>query len=276
MPSAASRPPTKAAAIAAAFLLLLAVATERATAHDFWVEPEHFRTRVGSTVTLRCFIGHGDDLSVYPRNPRHIRRFVSVGPKGEREVPGRPGGDAGTLTFDEPGLHLLAYESRPSITTLAADKFAAYLEEEGLVEALAVHRADASTQHVREAFSRCAKSLVAVGDEPTGRFDRVLDLPLEIVPEADPITHPHGTPLPFRLLRSGKALPKTRVAAYRRDAPHVVVDGHTDAEGRIALPLDTPGMWIVKSVHIRKARGTLDWQSTWATLTFERPPRPAE
>ena len=47
----------------------------------------------------------------------------------------------------------------------------------------------------------------------------------------------------------------------------------TDKDGRVTMKLPARGVWLVKAVHMvpqaRFIRG--DWDSYWASLTFERP-----
>src|SRR5438874_757106 len=76
-----------------------------------------------------------------------------------KPVLGREGGDpAGFLRVTMPGLQVVGYHSNPSRIELPAEKFNAYLEEEGLdsVLALRVLRKETASG-ARELYSRCAK-----------------------------------------------------------------------------------------------------------------------
>jgi hypothetical protein len=45
--------------------------------------------------------------------------------------------------------------------------------------------------------------------------------------------------------------------------------GKTDAAGRISVPV-SPGKWRLHTIHMERASGAdADWESFWATLTFE-------
>ena len=81
-------------------------------AHDFWIEPSSYQAAVGSKVTIRFRVGEhfrGDPL---PRDPLRVVVFTQFGPSSEKPVPGVEGFDpAGFVTLDEPGLHLIAYQS---------------------------------------------------------------------------------------------------------------------------------------------------------------------
>jgi hypothetical protein len=96
----------------------------RLAAHDMWIEPTAFRPQVGAVLGLKLRVGQdflGDPL---PRDPELIERFVSVDATGEKPIIGRDGGDpAGLMRLETPGLTIVAYRSRPSRVSLAAEKF---------------------------------------------------------------------------------------------------------------------------------------------------------
>ncbi len=128
----------------------------------------------------------------------------------------------------------------------------------------------------REAFSRCAKALLDVA--PAGRegagFDRVLGFTLELVPEKNPYGLIAGGELPVRLLHDGKPLAGALVQALLHGDPSVKAAARTDKAGRVRLRLPRTGFWLVKAVEMGPAPAGVDaeWQSLWASLTFENGP----
>lgn len=102
---------------------------------------------------------------------------------------------------------------------------------------------------------------------------RPVGLTLELVPEVDPTHLPAGRELPVRLLYEGKPLAGALVVAMSREAPAVKLRARTDRHGRVSLALPRRGVWLVKAVHMVPApRGVpADWESLWASLTFEIP-----
>jgi uncharacterized GH25 family protein len=256
-------------------LLLLALPGSALRAHDFWIEPSSFHPAPGARVAVRLKVGQQLKGDPMPRDPQRIERFAAIGPAGETPVPGVAGTEpAGFVSFRQPGLYLLVYDSNRETVDLDADKFEKYLADEGL-ETVSAQRAKRgqSRAGARDAYSRCAKSLLRIGDGPGNRFDRALGLELELIPEADPTTLPPGSELPVRLLYRGKPLAGALVAALQREDPNDKVSARSDAKGRVRLRLDRPGMWLVKAVHmIPPSPGVdADWESLWASLTFEVP-----
>jgi uncharacterized GH25 family protein len=261
--------------LAGAGLLLLSMAPAL-RAHDFWMEPSPFTPEPGERVAVRLRVGEhfqGDPVAL---NPRRAERFAVIGASGESPVEGAaPGGDpAGLVALDAPGLYHLVYDSSRASIELAGPEFEKYLAEEGLerISRLRAERGQTAAK-AREVFSRCAKSLVAVGGKGAGGHDRVLGLPLELVPEASPSSLTRGGSLPVRLLQEGKPLEGALVVALRRGEPARRISARTDAGGRVMLSLDLPGVWLVKAVHMVPApeETGADWESFWASLTFEVP-----
>ena len=264
---------------ACCFALLTLTATAGVRAHDFWIDPSSFHPAPGQRVLVRLRVGQKFKGDPVPRDPSLLRRFSvfagGTGAAGETPVPGVPGAEpAGFATVGAPGLNLIVYASGRSSVELDAAKFAAYLAEEGL-EAVQAQRArkGQTAAPVKEVFSRCAKSYLAVGGAGGPGYDRVLGLTLELVPEKDPTALAAGSELPVRLLYLGKPLAGALVAAFTRDRPDDRITARTDAAGRARLKLDRQGVWLVKAVHMIPAppETGADWESFWASVTFEVP-----
>jgi uncharacterized GH25 family protein len=260
----------RATAFAAAALLAAPLA-----AHDFWIEPSSFRPEVGSVVGIQLVVGQKFRGEPLPRNPALIAKFVLVSAAGERPVSGRAGDDpAGSARIEAPGLQVIGYRSLDSPLSLEAEKFEQYLREEGLERIIALRaRRGESGKPSRELFSRDAKSLLCTGSRAPSGEDRALGFPLELVAEKNPCAFKPGDELTVRLLYEGKPLAGALVAALPHEDPDAKLSQRTDAKGRVRLRLPKAGVWLVKAVHILPApAGTdADWQSLWASLTFEVP-----
>ncbi len=250
-------------------LFLLAAST--LSAHDFWIQPSAHRVAPGSLIRIRLMVGEGHKGEALTRNPERFARFASLGPAGDLPLIGMDGADpAGFLRPAAPGLQVIYYAGKPSKVELGAAKFEAYLREEGLESIHDLRMALGETaQPGRERFIRCAKSLVQVGGAREG-YDRVLGLKLELVPEADPFEG--AGELPLRLLHEGRPQGGVLVVAVP-EGGGAPVKARTDAEGRVRLDLPATGRWMVKAVHMRRLEGQpdADWESLWASLSFERP-----
>lgn len=244
-------------------------------AHDFWLEPSSFRPRTGTAVSVRLLVGAhmlGDALA---RDPGQIELFIAAGPEGVTTVPGTYGGDpAGEVTVGKPGITVVGYQSRHATTELTADAFTSYLADEGLERVAAIRgtrtRADG---RVREIFSRCAKALLLSGAPSTVDGDRLLGFKLELLSERNPYAMHAGDDMPFRLFHEGRPLEGALVVAMNSADPAESVRERSDRDGRVSLRLRRHGVWLVKTVHMIPATPSsgADWESFWASLTFELP-----
>lgn len=267
-----------------ALLLLLLPAVARA--HDFWIEPSAFRPAPGEKVAVRLLFGDQAPGEPVARDPRRIERFDATGPDGAVAVAGVDGADpAGWLVPEKPGSYVIAYDNTPLAAELEGPQFEQYLKEEGLerISALRAGRGQTAARS-REIYSRCAKALLAVpgrdGGTSAGQgsgHERILGLRLELVPEGDPFTMDAGGELQVRLLYEGAPLEGALVVAVPREVSGDVsgrkAAARSDAAGRVALRLDRPGSWMIKAVHMvpAPAESGADWESLWASLTFEIP-----
>ena len=254
----------------------VAAASAPLGAHDFWIEPTGFTIDLGRVVGVKLRVGddsHGDPV---PRSDDLIEQFVVVDTAGRRQVVGREGADpAGLLRVTAPGLMIIGYQSRPTPVTLPVEKFTQYLKEEGLDAIVAARaRTQTSGREGRERFSRSAKSLVRSGDRAAGVSDRALGFPIELVAERNPYQMRSGDTLPVRLTYRQAPLAGARVVAYNQRTPYHKVSAQSNRDGRAVFLIDEPGVWLVKAVHMvpAAAGSNADWESFWASLTFEMAP----
>ena len=243
------------------------------SAHDFWIEPSGFIADLGRVVGVKLRVGEEFRGDPVPRSDAMIGDFVVVDAGGRRQVVGRDGSDpAGLLRVTSPGLMVIGYRSRPSPVTLPADKFTQYLKEEGLESVIAARaRSQASQREGREIFSRAAKSLVRSGAMTAGSGDRALGFPIELVAVRNPYQMRPGEALPVRLTFKDAPLAGTLVVAYNQRSPYRKLRLRSDRDGRATFIIDEPGAWLVKAVHMvpAPAGSNADWESFWASLTFE-------
>jgi uncharacterized GH25 family protein len=256
--------------VLAAFLL-----AAPAFAHDFWIEPTSFRPDVGSTVGFALRVGEAFRGDTVPRNPESIEKFVAVSSAGEKAVEGISGRDpAGIARISVPGWVVVSYRSKPKSIELAVEKFEQYLKEEGLekiIEARAA-RGD-SRKPSREIYSRCAKSLLDAGGAGESGYDRLLGMRLELVPEKNPNSLGERGSMPLRLIFEDKPLAGALVVAINRENPEKRVSARSNVSGRVTFDLTASGVWLVKTVHMVPAppSSAVDWESLWASLTFQVP-----
>jgi len=262
--------------VPAALALLVALAAPRAYGHDFWIEPARFRPDPGSALTLPVYVGQDFKGESVVFLPDLYERYVYVGPGGERPVAGVPGDDAGRIPAVEPGLTVVGYRSiRDRVTFDTPGEFAAYLEKEGMERIAASKKRQPAGRPISEIYSRAAKALIQAGPVREKPADRRLGFRMELIAERNPYALRPGEPLPLTLVYENRPLEGALVIAFAKDRPREKLRARTDGHGRVRLALDRPGVWVVTSVHMVPAppRTDADWESTWASLTFEVPAR---
>jgi len=262
--------------ISTGLALVALAASGVVAAHDFWIEPAAFRPAPGAEVALRLYVGQdfrGESLIYLPELQE---RYVYLDAGGERPVPGVAGDDpAGTIRPRGAGVVIVGYRSAPftvSFATLA--EFEAYLAKEGLEHIGALRkRLGKRDRDITERYSRAAKSLLNVGPARPSDGDRRLGFTLELVAERNPYALAPGRELPVRLYYQNRPLADALVIAFTKDAPLTKLRVRTDRDGRARLALARPGVWLVTAVHMVPAAKDVntDWDSIWASLTFELP-----
>ena len=271
MPAAGYRSSLLTRCVSVLFVILL-LRPPVAGAHEFWIEPAHFRPVAGAKVPIRLYVGQyfrGDTLPFLTDN---FERFYYADARGTENARGVLGDDpAVTLTVRAAGRIWIVYRS--TSYELVYDKpgeFDAFLLKEGIDHLMPP--AQRGKLPVREIYSRCAKSLLLAGAAPGSAPDRAFGLPLELIAESDPYAS-RSAAFRVRLLHRGAALPGALVTAFHKAVPDRRLEARTDARGRAELALDRPGVWLLNAVHLLpapKASGA-QWETLWASLTFELP-----
>jgi uncharacterized GH25 family protein len=241
-------------------------------AHDLWIEPTSFSPAPGQLVGVRLRVGMNLAGDPVPRVPGLVNRFVVASTADRRPVLGREGADPAGTVRAVSGLQVIGYYSNPSWIELPGEIFNPYLKEEGLDSIIALRALRGETgAKARELYSRCAKSLVLSGSPDEAEGDRQLGFPLELVAERNPYALGEDKELPVRLTYENRPLEGALVVAINRVNPAEKFSLRSDREGRVRFRLKSGGMWLVKAVHMvpAPAESGAEWQSYWASLTFE-------
>ncbi len=254
----------------------LALSFQCGLSHHFWLEIEDYRPNPGTGVPVTIRIGDSLPGERFPRTPDHIRKFEVIHQGEALPIRGRANAHpAGIVPIHDNGLHSIVYYSHPTTTTLTQETFRQYLREEGLKSALgSLDKKEApTTSEVTETFTRCAKALLSAGDVEEEAVPSWTQMPLEITPKATPSRLQSGETLPVGVRFQGEPLADTLVKAYHRSLKNGPLHQRTNRDGEISLPLKASGFWVLSTVHIERLESAAEaeWQSTWASLSFEIP-----
>ena len=77
----------------------------------------------------------------------------------------------------------------------------------------------------------------------------------------------------FQVLSDGKPQTGALVKAISRDDPEKTVTARSGRSGEVSLALPRNGVWLVEAVRMTRAPKDVDadWESVWASVTFEIP-----
>lgn len=260
--------------------MLLLCASLNAAAHEFWMWPNTFALQPGGELRLSLLVGERFEgqLTGFGRHQaRGLRHYSAASPVDlMAQVPQQDQADF-ALRLRRPGTHVIAYDSAANLADLPADKFNAYLADEGL-EHIARQReaSGAANTPGRERFSRNVKTMISVGGRTDASYRVRTGQRLEIVPLADPLKAAAPATLRFRLLFDNKPLAQALLKAWhKQDGKLVTARARSDAQGRLSLTLPHAGPWMLSVVHMIPATGVpdLDWDSYWGNLIFALPAR---
>lgn len=253
-----------------------------AWSHEVWIEPAQYVHQPGAKVIADVKIGQkfkGSALA-YIQKKTVDSGFTQ---DGEPHALASITGDVPAVTAETTGsgLHTFWLHTVPDrLHYTKFGKFEDFLNDKGLSHILSVHRNRGlpDTDFV-EAFSRCSKSLVQIGEPNAERqvsADNaiVVGMPIELVAEGNPYalgTTPDAA-LPVRLLWKNAALADTQITVFnkRADDDVTITKLRTDGNGRASVPLHGGGAFLIDAVHIIPwdEQPKDAWHSYWASLTF--------
>lgn len=262
-----------------------------AGAHEFWLEPVAGPLTAGGSANLSLLVGElftGELVGFSAAQTSGLRHYTASGVKDLKAMaPTQPVAGL-SLPLARPGTHLVAFESQPNFISLPADRFHAYLHDEGL-DFITARRESAGTaaQPGRERYRRFVKTLLNVGDaggaspapglpaRPADTtFSTRVGQQLELVPLTDPLRLPIGGALPVQVLFEGKPLAGALLKAWHKKSGQLlIVRSTTGADGIATVNLPYAGAWMVSVVHMVAATGIkdADWDSLWGNLSFVLP-----
>jgi uncharacterized GH25 family protein len=245
-----------------------------AQAHEFWLQPQKFVLQQGEPLVVSFKVGENfmgepwdlqkhkiERLDLHHKNTvKDLKESVKEGDKDNLQTP-----------LAEAGTHLLAMQSNAAFIELEAEKFNAYLEEDGLDDAYAYREKNKLLDKpAKELYTRYSKLLVQVGETTDNTFRKEIGFPVEIVPEQNPYALKLGAAIRYKILFNGKPLFGVKVRVWNRYNNRTTVQNiYTQQDGTIDTHISNPGAWMVSFVKMVPSKDAkADWQSYWASLVF--------
>ena len=259
-----------------------------AHAHEFWFEPVMAPLAAGDTARLDLRVGEffeGEQMGFSAPQTAVLQQYSASGNKDLRALlppPSRGAVATLNLPLPAPGSYLFAFDSQPNQISLAADRFHAYLHDEGL-DFIKSQREAAGTAEKpgRERYRRHVKTLLRVGDAASaGAAPATADKTyatrtgqrLEIVPSNDPLAMKPGDALGLQVLFDDKPLAGALLKAWNRQGGQtLIIRAKTSVDGKATFNLPYAGGWMISVVHMVPVKGAkdIDWDSLWGNLSFK-------
>ena len=256
-------------------LALLALAARPGQAHDTWLLPTQSQVERGKPVSLAMTSGMAFPQTETPIAVDRIARSgVRIGGKDSKFVGQQEGEQSLQLTADLgpwAGLATAWVVLKPRTLELTAEDVQHYLEEIGSPPAVVARwQAMPEPRHWRESYRKNVKTYVRVGDlADDATWAQPVSAPLELMPESNPMSLRAGDKLTLLLLRDGKPASGVTIGLVRAGET-AATNRETDARGRATFTLERGGWYLARVTDLRPATGKdLDWESDFATLTFE-------
>ncbi len=260
-------------------LLALLVSTSPAWAHDFFLLPSRFHANIGDS--LRIFVHVSDTFPGVPQdwNPERVARFTHKRYDKETDLTtikpeGTPLGP--TVVVHDSGTHLFALDWKARFIELKPDQFLGYLRSEGLESIIRLRENRGETERAgRERYSRYVKTMMQIGNKHPPSVLEPVGQKIEIVPLSNPYKLHTGDSVRVQILFEGKplrdALVSATYAGFTKKADMYAQSFRTNEEGTAIFRLTHPGAWMVRVVHMIPLidSSDADWESFWASLTFE-------
>lgn len=264
-----------------AVLLVALLGSQKAQAHEFWIDPASFVVERGAAVQANIRVGERFAGSAYSYNPRRFERFdLRIG-EDVMAVEGRLGDlPALDMPVQMDGLVTIIHETTDSrLTYRKWEKFLKFVAHKAFADVLAEHdRRGIGRERFIERYRRYAKSLVAVG--AGSGTDSAVGLKTEILALQNPYTTDSDT-LEVQVLLDGAPRKDAQVELFERDPDGSVEIKlfRTNSDGIAALPVQRGYSYLVDAVTMvplendDPENGPV-WWSLWASLTFQVPLTP--
>lgn len=261
--------------VAAAIALLALAAT--ASAHDLFLRLESYFVPANSPVVIRVL--NGTFAKSEGTVQRNRLREITLAAAGTRQLLDTTAWSdtsktTSTLSLQttDPGTYVIGASTKPRLIALTGKDFNAYLKEDGLPDVLAARgRSGQLGKPARERYHKHVKAIVQVGETRTEDYRVEFGYPAELIPLSNPYASHVGQMLVFRCLVDGAPARRQYVmAGYDAGSGKVAAHGYrADSAGVVRVPITRRGKWYVKFIRMEPVQDSVDYESKWASLTFE-------
>jgi len=247
-----------------------------ASAHEFWLEPIHFKIKANEKIQAHEKVGQdfkGNSYAYLESSYENLN--LTIG-ENTRAIKSRLGDlPAVNVAVEKEGLAILSAVTTPSeITYETWEEFSNFINSKGLQWVFDEHKKrNLPEKNFVETYRRYVKSLVKIGDGKGN--DKALGLTFEWVLETNPYTSREGA-IKAQLLWKGRPHVNAQVSVFNRIKGELIKSKlMTDELGKVEIPRSAGGMFLINAVHMIEAPTKMAteknavWESRWASITYE-------
>ena len=259
-----------------AILFLLVFIVVNVSGHECWLQPDKFIYKRTEPINIKFLVGENfvgenwnDDrdkincLQLY---------YANVVDKDLDANFGNERGDSLQLAMIDDGTVMITLNTHNTFIDRGPQEFDQYLGANHLTEALEYRKKSGdSARNGYENYQRCVKTILQVGEKFTGACNKKTDLPLDIVPLANPYNFGKDEFFKVKIYFMGEKLKKTKINIWHKLNDSVTQQEYmTNDEGEVKFSLSCDGEWMVTCVKMTRLKDDpkAEWQSYWSSLTW--------
>ena len=249
------------------------------SSHELFLKSDTYFLKQDSQAELFLFNGTFDSSqNVITRdriiNPKIIGPDYTFNPITDNYY------DNGEVTYlnfktGNAGTYVAGISTKPRAIELSGEDFTNYLVHEGLIEVIKDRKSKGVSGEVaNEKYSKHVKAILQVDKTKTDHFATELGYPIEFIPLKNPYKLSIGDEMSFKLLYLGEPLGNKTVHVSSRRST-AVKEGletslKTNNKGEVSFTIENEGHWYIATIHMLESdEENFDYESNWATLTFE-------
>lgn len=256
-------------------LTLLLTVTASLFSHEFWLEPQHFIFQRGEEINIRLRVGEGfrgENWNGTRVDVRQLKLHFAETTDNLIDQLSDVSGDSLQFKIFEEGTAMISFNNANRFITLDAKAFNAYLEEDGIREAVDFRTQNNETDSIgKEYYQRTVKTILQIGTKYTDQILQRTELILDIVPLTHPYRFTQTGSMPVQVFFNGQPLAGKMMRIWHRVGGKLTVSNQlTDAEGKLSFQIKPEGEWMVSCVAMKRLENDpkAQWQSYWGSLTW--------
>jgi len=258
-------------------ILICAFLALPAFAHDLFLKPDSFFTKVNQKISISVMNGTFQrsegavsfarltDVSIVA--PSNVRSNAKEADFTKNETTAFM-----NLAPAEAGNYVVGLSTMWRENSLPAKEFNEYLVGEGIPDILEDRKRDKELEtDGRYRYSKYVKAILQVGNKQSDTYKTVLGYAVEMIPQTNPYKLKKGDSIEILCLKDGKPLVGQTVLTGYESGGKLAAEKsvRSDARGIIKIKLDGAGKLYAKFINMVKIDDPkLNYESKWATLTF--------